>query len=202
MLSRVLSILILALGVHAQAYGHALTIEEGEEPMLGDAVRKWERATAHAYIDAADQGRTGAVFIGITNDDNGILTLSPIRWEVFTGGLPTPTTFFDALPSAYDVIVFDASQVDAAGRHVYDLGLVGNTLCEAAHAMESDYFTVAIGYGVVDETHETTLERVQNLGAMIDVDHVRLAHAYNDMLVNKRWEKVYERSCPILTGGN
>jgi hypothetical protein len=193
------AILLAALSISA-AHAHSLTIEKGDY-YVGETVIQWEVATAHARIRAADVGRPGAMFVGATTDRGRMMTLTEQGWVPFSAGTVAPAAVFDALPNSHSVIVFNSRDLDRHGKHRYDTGLTGETLCDAAHALGTSRFAIAVGYGVLDQSSEAIIERAQSLGTGLDVDHMRLAFVNSDMMNKKKWNEVYRVECVRDGGG-
>ncbi|BAL23503.1 hypothetical protein [Azoarcus sp. KH32C] len=71
------------------------------------------------------------------------MQLTPTGWDKFEGGLTEPIAVFDRLLSRHQVISFNSRDFDRKGHLAYDLGLTGNTLCEAAAALGATDFAIA-----------------------------------------------------------
>ncbi len=194
-----LATLLAALSIPA-AHAHSLTIEKGDY-YVGETVIQWEVATAHARIRAADVGQPGAIFVGATTDRGRMMTFSENRWVPFSAGTVAPAVVFDALPGSHSLVVFNSRDIGRYGRPIYDTGLTGQTLCDAALALGTSRFAIAVGYGVLDERAEATIERAQSVGSALDVDHIRLAFVNSDMMQNKKWNEVYRVECAREGGG-
>lgn len=196
----ILALLVGALSISA-AHAHSLTVEKGEHYGPGDTTIPWEVATAHAQIRREDVGRPGAIFIGVTTETGRMMTLSEAGWEPFAAGTVNPAAVFETLPRRFNMFVFNTRDLDRYGRFRYDTGLSGRTLCEAAQALGTEQFAMAVGYGVLTEEAEATIARAQEVGSSLNVDHMRLAFVNNDMMANTKWNEVYRIDCVPDGGG-
>lgn len=195
-----LATLLGALSI-SSVHAHSLSVEKGYHYGPMDTEIPWEVATAHAQIRSEDVGRPGAIFVGVTTETGRMMTLSENGWEPFAAGTVAPAVVFTALPRKHRLFVFNTRDLDSRGRLRYDTGLTGQTLCDAAIALGTERFAMAVGYGALDDEAEATIDRAQALGSGLDIDHMRLAFANNDMMANKKWNEVFRVDCTPDGGG-
>lgn len=189
-----LGVLFGALTFSTAHAAHDLRLERGYVYFGEDSI-PWEVATARADVRGADRGRPGAVFVAVMTRSGKMMALTTAGWEPFTGGLVPPAAVFQSLPSSPSLVVFNSRDTDRRGRRLYDTGLPGRTLCEAAAMLGASDFTLAVGYGVLTQDDEATIDRMRSLGSKLDLDHMRLAFVHRNMRNHNKWSEVYRLDC-------